>query len=155
MGRILAVDYGERRVGLALSDETGLIATGLETLERRRKDSDESLANEIASLAGEHSVEKIVVGLPLNMDGTSGESAARVISFAEILSGLSKARIITWDERLTTAAALRTTHELDLPLKKRRDKKRIDRLAAVILLQNYLLFHRQIPNAGSNQEESR
>lgn len=142
MSRILAVDYGERRVGLAVSDETGLIATGLETLGRKKRHSDESLAHEIDRLAGLHSVEKIVVGLPLNMDGSRGEAAERVIRFAEILSRTSKAEIVTWDERLTTEAALRTRRTLGLPLKKRRDKKGIDRMTAVILLQNYLTYQR-------------
>ena len=108
MSRILAVDYGERRVGLAVSDESSLIATGLETLDRKALRSDEKLADEIARLAGKHSVGKIVVGLPLNMNGSRGEAADRVISFAEILSRTSKAAIVTWDERLTTEAALRT-----------------------------------------------
>ena len=143
MSRILAVDYGERRVGLALSDEKGLIAIGLETLDRRQHRSDEALADEIARLAEEHSVERIVVGLPLNMDGSSGESAAKAVSFAESLGRSSGALIVTWDERLTTAAARRVSRDLELPLKKRRDKKEIDRLAAVILLQNYLAYYQK------------
>ena len=154
MSRILAVDYGERRVGLALSDEMGLIATGLETLDRRKHRSDDDLANEIARLAEEHSVEKIVVGLPLNMDGSSGESAARVISFAESLSRASRARVVTWDERLTTAAALRVSRDLELPRKKRRDRKEIDRLAAVILLQNYLTYNQGRTSATNPQEKN-
>ncbi|MBN2289009.1 MAG: Holliday junction resolvase RuvX [Candidatus Glassbacteria bacterium] len=143
MSRILAVDYGERRVGLAVSDETGTIATGLETLDRRKYKSDQALAAEIARLAGEYAAVMIVVGLPLNMDGTSGEAAARVVGFTEILGCTTGAGVATWDERLTTAAALRTRRELGLQLKKRRDKKEIDRLSAVILLQNYLAYQRQ------------
>jgi len=152
MSRILAVDYGERRVGLALSDETGLIATGLETLERRRLRTDETLADEIARLAEKHAVERIVVGMPLNMDGSSGESADRAGKFAETLSRRSASRVVTWDERLTTAAARRVSRELNLPLKKRRDKKAIDRLAAVILLQNYLAYNQ---NTADPLKESR
>ncbi|MEA2062792.1 MAG: Holliday junction resolvase RuvX, partial [Gemmatimonadota bacterium] len=83
MGRIMAVDYGERRVGLAVSDELGLIATGLETIDRRKLGGRaEALADEITRLAREHSVEKIVVGLPLNMDGSAGESAERATGFS-------------------------------------------------------------------------
>jgi len=154
MSRILAVDYGERWVGLALSDETGVIATGLETLDRRKHRPDKDLANEIARLAEEHSVERIVVGLPLNMDGSSGESAARAISFAESLGRASRARVITWDERLTTAAALRVSRDLGLPRKKRRDRKEIDRLAAVILLQNYLTYRQSTTSATNPQEKN-
>ena len=155
MSRILAVDYGERRVGLALSDEKGLIATGLETLDRRKHRSEKALANEIARLAEEHSVGRIVVGLPLNMDGSSGESAARAESFAENLGRSSGAQIVTWDERLTTAAARRVGRDLKLSLKKRRDKKEIDRLAAVIILQNYLAYCHRAGGATCPQEENR
>ncbi|MEA1997484.1 MAG: Holliday junction resolvase RuvX, partial [Gemmatimonadota bacterium] len=95
---------------------------------------------EICSLVGKYSVVEVVVGLPLNMDGSAGEAARRAVLFAESLSRLTGLPVHTWDERLTTVAARRVQHELNVPLKKRRDKKRLDRTAALILLQNYLNY---------------
>ncbi len=141
MGRILAVDYGERRVGLAFSDESALVASGsLETIDRRALPTGETLEQRLAALAREHGVSEVVVGLPLNMDGSAGESAQRVLEFVARLEELTRLRVATWDERLTTVAAQRAHLELALPLKARRDKGRLDRTAAIILLQNYLSY---------------
>jgi putative Holliday junction resolvase len=156
MGRILAIDYGEKRIGLALSDEERLVAAeALETIERHGRDSAGRLEEEIKSLTEKYNVIEIVVGLPLNMDGSAGESAQKVLLFAESLGHVTGLPVSTWDERLTTVAARRSQLELNLPLKKRRDKKRIDRAAALILLQNYLNYRKSCgyPARSSDQGE--
>ncbi|HUU29939.1 MAG TPA: Holliday junction resolvase RuvX [archaeon] len=152
MGRILAIDYGERRVGLALSDETGFVAARvLETIDRQKIPGG-SLEEEISRITEEHSVVEVVVGLPLNMDGSAGESAQKVIRFAESLGRRTGLPVRTWDERLTTVAARRVHLELNLPLKKRRDKKRLDRTAALILLQNYLNYRSLSGSQSDNKQ---
>jgi putative Holliday junction resolvase len=141
MGRILAIDYGERRVGLALSDETGVVAAEpLETIDRKNIKAPNTLEQEIGRVADSYNVAEIVVGLPLNMDGSLGESAQKVIGFARSLGSLTGLPVRTWDERLTSVVARRVQRELNLPLGKRREKGRIDRTAAMVLLQNYLNF---------------
>lgn len=141
MGRIVAVDYGERRVGLAMSDETATVASSrLDTIDRRALPRGRSLEQEIAALVREHEAVEVVVGLPVNMDGSRGEAARKVLAFVEALRAVTTVKVSTWDERLTSVAAQRVRVELELPLKKRRDKGRVDSLAAVILLQNYLAW---------------
>ena len=140
-GRILAVDYGERRVGLALSDETGIVAAeSLETIDRKNIKAPNTLEQEIDRVAVSYKVAEIVVGLPVNMDGSLGEAAQKVIQFARGLGTLTGLPVRTWDERLTSVVAQRVQRELGLPLGKRREKGRIDRTAAMVLLQNYLNF---------------
>ncbi len=129
--RILGIDYGDRQIGLALSDPFGWTAQGLEVL----KNTDQ-IWNELQSLVEKHQVEKIVLGWPKNMDGTLGERAVLAQEWAEQLEKLLNLPVILWDERLTTIAAEKTLLEADLSRKKR--KKIIDRLAAVFILQNYL-----------------
>ena len=136
-GRVLAVDYGERRVGLALSDPAGLIAQGLETIEV--KSIGESLAS-IASIVEADQVLEIVLGLPVNMDGTTGEMAGKVEAFADRLRGRVSCEVRTWDERLTSVSAQRAMHEMGGET--RGNKGSLDRIAATLLLQNYLDFRR-------------
>ena len=141
MGRILAVDYGERRVGLALSDETGIVAAEpLETIDRKNIKAPNTLQQEIGRVAEQFNVAEIVVGLPVNMDGSLGESAQTVLQFTSSLGDSTGLPVRTWDERLTSVVAHRVQRELNLPLGKRRQKGRIDRTAALVLLQNYLNF---------------
>ncbi|MFH1071109.1 MAG: Holliday junction resolvase RuvX [Candidatus Glassbacteria bacterium] len=143
MVRILAVDYGERRVGLALSDETGSVAAqALPTVDRRAIRPPGTLEQEIGRLADGREVSEIVVGLPVNMDGSHGEAAERVARFAGNLARITGLPVHTWDERLTTVVAKRVQVELNLPRGKRRQKDRLDRTAALLLLQNYLEFRR-------------
>lgn len=139
MGRILAIDYGDRRVGLAISDETATVAsTALDTIDRKTRPRGWSLEQELDRLVREREIEEVVVGLPVNMDGSRGESVRKVIDFVQALEQLLPVKVSTWDERLTSVAAQRVRAELNLPLKKRREKGKLDSLAAVILLQNYL-----------------
>ena len=131
--RILALDLGEKNIGLAISDELGWTAQGLPTL---RRQSDAQAVREIAQLAKERQVCEIVVGMPINLDGSLGKKAREVADFIEDLKKKSDAPIKVWDERFSTMQAERVLLEADLSRKRR--KKKIDRLAAQIILQNYL-----------------
>ena len=143
MGRILAVDYGERRLGLALSDESEIVAAQtLPTIDRREIAPPDSAESRIGALAESWSVSEIVVGLPVNMDGSHGEAAQRAAHFAASLAELTGLPVHTWDERLTTVVAKKVQAELNLPRRKRQQKERLDRTAALLLLQNYLDFRR-------------
>ncbi len=129
--RILGIDYGDRQIGLALSDPFGWTAQGLEVL----KNTDQ-IWNELQDLVEKHQVEKIVLGWPKNMDGTLGERAVLAQEWAEKLEKLLNLPVILWDERLTTVAAEKILLEADLSRKKR--KKIVDQMAAAFILQNYL-----------------
>lgn len=131
---ILAIDYGDRRLGLALSDPSGIIATGLPTLERSGPSED--VVEPLRRLCTEHGVEHIVVGLPINMDGSHGPRARLSLAFAQKLRDELDIAVDTWDERLTTVQAERAMLAADLSRKKR--KQRRDRIAAQLLLQSYL-----------------
>lgn len=131
---ILAIDYGDRRLGLALSDPSGIIATGLPTLERAGPSED--VVEPLRRLCTEHGVEHIVVGLPINMDGSHGPRARLSLAFAQKLRDELDIAVDTWDERLTTVQAERAMLAADLSRKKR--KQRRDRIAAQLLLQSYL-----------------
>jgi putative holliday junction resolvase len=130
--RILALDVGDATIGMAVSDELGIAAHGLPTLRRTRLDAD--LA-ELGRVIAEKSVGRLVVGIPYNMDGTQSEQTKKVIAFKEKLSVLGLP-IDETDERWTTVAAERAMLEGDLSRKKR--KKLVDKVAAVLILQTYL-----------------
>ncbi|MDB4866689.1 MAG: ruvX [Cohnella sp.] len=134
--RILGLDYGDRRIGVALSDVFGWTAQGLEMIERKREGDD---FRRIAELVKEHEVEAIVVGLPKNMNGTIGPRGEICMAFAEELRQTLSMPVHLWDERLTTVAATRTLLEADVSRRKR--KLVVDKLAASLLLQNYLDAH--------------
>lgn len=133
LARILALDLGTRRIGLAVSDGLGITAQGLETLVRRNKRAD------LAALAGivrDRQIEKILVGLPLRMSGDAGTQADWATQFAEMLGQYTGLPVIMRDERLTSREAERVlrgsgVHQADR-------KAAIDRLSATILLQSYL-----------------
>ena len=133
MSRILGLDLGARRIGVALSDPTGTIALPLLVLVHtdRRRD----LAA-IAKLAASHDVTRIVVGWPRNMDGTRGPAARRAEAFASALRPLAGVPIDLWDERLTTVEAERTLRETRMRRTRRRAGR--DRVAAALILQGYL-----------------
>ncbi len=137
-GRLLGVDFGERRVGLALSDSAGLIAQGLETIEV--KSTGESLES-IASIAEAEQVREIVLGLPVNMDGTKGKMAGKVEAFASLLQDRVSCAVRTWDERMTSISARRAMHEMGMET--RGNKGSLDRISATLLLQNYLDYRRR------------
>ncbi|MEC0369710.1 Holliday junction resolvase RuvX [Paenibacillus chibensis] len=131
--RILGLDYGDRKIGVAVSDLFGWTAQGLEVVERRR---DGSEMQRIADLVRENEVEEIVVGLPKNMNGSIGPRGEICIDFADKLKEMLKLPVHLWDERLTTVSAERTLIEADVSRKKR--KQVVDKMAASLILQNYL-----------------
>ncbi|MBI5685226.1 MAG: Holliday junction resolvase RuvX [Verrucomicrobia bacterium] len=131
--KLLGIDYGQRRIGVAASDETGMLALPLEQVDA------EPLARaceRIATLARERGVERIVVGMPRNMDGSYGPAAEGVRAFIAVLKKSVSAEVVTWDERLSTAQAERAMLEADYSRKRRRAQR--DALAAQLILQNYL-----------------
>jgi len=134
VSRILAVDWGERRIGLALSDPSGIIATGLATLETRS--ADEAISR-VATVAAQHEATHIVVGLPLLMSGERGEAAESALRFAEGLRARSGLPVETYDERLTSAISQRRLREVGV--RTGHARARVDQGAAIALLESYLL----------------
>lgn len=133
MIRYLGVDFGSRRIGLAVSDELGITAQALPTLEPRTED--EALAA-IRGLIDRYGVQEVIVGLPKNMNGTLGPAAERALAFAKRLEEGGPAKVTMWDERLTSRAAERLLIEADVRRAKR--KRTVDQLAAVLILQGFL-----------------
>lgn len=129
----MALDIGEKRIGVSVSDALRLTAQGLTTIE---VSSSESTIAKIASIAGEYDADEIVLGLPKNMDGSIGRMAEKVISFKDQLERQINLPIILWDERLTSRYAENLLIDADMSRKKR--KKKIDKVAAIIILQGYL-----------------
>jgi putative Holliday junction resolvase len=130
--RILAVDWGERRIGLAVSDPTGTIATGMPTLQVRGK---EDALTQVAAAAVDTEAQSIVVGLPLLLSGRRGEAAEAADAFATALAERTGLPVSTWDERLTSVMGQRRIHELG---GRTRRKGRVDQGAAVALLESWL-----------------
>ena len=131
--RVLAVDYGERRTGLAVSDELGITAQGLDTLVV--KDEGE-LLEKVAGAVRETGADTVVLGLPLNMDGTESEKSRKVRAFGGSLMERTGAKIVYWDERMTSAQAQKVMREMSVRIRGR--KERVDRIAATLILQEYL-----------------
>ncbi|MDP4093249.1 MAG: Holliday junction resolvase RuvX [Bacillota bacterium] len=132
--RILGIDYGDSRIGLALSDPFGWTAQGIDTLSC--KNGLENAVKEIVRIVSENKVEKIVIGLPKNMNGTLGPRGEKTQAFAEKIAQRTGIEVVAWDERLTTVAANRTMHEMGTKTSKK--KGLVDRIAAVYILQGYL-----------------
>jgi putative Holliday junction resolvase len=130
------VDYGGRRIGLAISDPTGTATEPLPTVERR---GDDQAAREVAELARRHGAQTIVVGLPLRLDGTEGPEAQAARSFARRVERYSDLPVRLWDERLTTVQAERLLTAGGV----RRERRRVlrDRLSAALLLRSFLEAH--------------
>jgi putative Holliday junction resolvase len=131
--RVLGIDLGDKRIGVALSDPMGWTAQGLDVIAGGGSKGD---LRRIREIAAKHGVEKVVVGLPLNMDGSPGPRAIKAREFADRLARSLGLPVELWDERLTTVEAERLLIEADM----KRDKRRqvIDKMAAVLILQNYL-----------------
>ncbi len=131
--RILALDVGDRRIGLAISDEKGWTAQALETLVR--KDLRQDLLH-LTELIRSRGVTEVVVGLPRHLDGHLGPQAQKVLTFVESLKTQMSVPVLMWDERLTSREAERTLIEAHVSRSKR--KTVVDQMAAVLILQSYL-----------------
>jgi RNAse H-fold protein YqgF len=142
--RILAIDYGARSIGLAITDELQLIVRPLIAISSKKEG-----VERIRSICDEYDVETIVVGLPLRLDGTHGDAADRVTVFISQLRGVIGVPIVTQDERLTTRAAEEMLRAQGVPWQKRREK--IDAYAAAIILEDYLTSTRPSPNREEPQ----
>ena len=135
--RIMAIDYGDARTGVAVSDATGLLA-GYTTVIRSREP--ETVAAELARLAKEHGVEELVMGFPRNMDGTEGPRAEKCRAFAGAVEAACGLRPVLWDERRTTVEAHAILHAGGRKMKQH--KKNVDAVAASLILEGYLTFRR-------------
>ncbi len=136
MGRTLGIDFGERRVGLAVSDPTGTIAQPLPTLQRRK--GKRPPVAQLARLAAEHDVTTIVLGLPLSLAGDESEWTAQVRAFGAALASRTGIPVTYVDERLTSARAERAVRSIGLPKHRRQEKERVDAASAILILQAYL-----------------
>lgn len=134
--RILGLDYGSKTVGVAVSDPLGLTAQSVETIWRKQENKLRQTLARIEELAAEYQAEKIVLGLPKNMNNTIGERAEKTLEFREMLERRTGLPVVMWDERLTTVEAERTLMEVSVRRENR--KQYLDQLAAVFILQGYL-----------------
>ena len=132
-GRVLGLDVGSRRIGVAVSDPLGITAQGLETLQRRNKRLDFAALERVIR---DNDVREIVVGLPLRMSGAEGTQSDKMQLFAEELRRRFRLPVHLWDERLTSAEANRLLRETELSIEKR--AKAVDRMAAVLILQGWM-----------------
>ena len=132
-GRVLGLDVGSRRIGVAVSDPLGITAQGLETLQRRTKRHD---FEHLQRVIQQYDVREIVVGLPLRMSGAEGIQSDKMQVFAEELRKRFRLPVHLWDERLTSVEANRLLREADLSIEKR--GKAVDRMAAILILQGWM-----------------
>ena len=134
MKRYMSLDIGDRTIGIAVSDLLGLTAQGVETIRRRKEEDD---LKRLGELMEQYETKSLVSGLPKNMDGSEGERCQIVKEFmAKVKETYPEVEVTFWDERLSTVAASRSLIEADVSRKKR--KKVIDKMAAVLILQGYL-----------------
>jgi putative Holliday junction resolvase len=131
--RMLGVDFGRARIGVAISDELGMLAHPLETIPGKNVDA---AVKRVAAIAREREVERVVLGLPRHMSGEAGTAAAEVNAFADKLRPLLACELVLWDERLTTTAANRALR--DAGQKTRHTRGVVDQVAAQMILQGYL-----------------
>jgi RNAse H-fold protein YqgF len=132
----MGLDFGSKTVGVAVSDPTGFIATGVEIIRREREDKLRKTYSRIEELITEYSVEKIVLGYPLNMDDSSGERVRKTLSFKEDIERRTGIPVVLMDERLSTVEAEELMNEMRISGADR--KKVVDKIAATFILQWYL-----------------
>lgn len=138
--RVLGIDLGDARVGLAMSDRGGVIASPFEVLKRTK-----NLHSEIAALVDEYEVARVVVGLPLSLDGSTGPAAVKVLAEVDRMGDTLNVPVETYDERLSTVTAERALKEANLDGRKRRTV--VDKIAAAVILQAWLdRQHTQTPD---------
>lgn len=135
--KILAVDYGDSRTGIACCDASEMLASPICTIFEKRR---HILPEKIAALAKEHEVGEIVVGNPLNMNGTAGPRSELAHALADDIRALVDVPVVMWDERSTTVSAIGILNQTDVRGKKR--KAVIDSVAAVLILENYLNYRK-------------
>ena len=136
MARTLGVDYGTRRVGFAVSDSMGIVATPLFT---RDVVSEKQAIRAVCEVAAEKAAELVVVGIPINMDGSKGPMALQVEAFVQRLEAQSGLKVATWDERMSTGLVERMLVSADVSRARRKEVR--DKLAAQVILQGYLDAH--------------
>ena len=146
MARVLGIDYGERRIGLALSDPTGTVATPLRVIQVQNPGG---VVRDILACVQEYKVDRLVVGLPLRMDGSRGPAAEKAQAFADRLQETSPVPVVFWDERFSTVTAQQALIEGGTRRNKR--KEVVDKLAAQILLQHYLDAQAGLPPLAEEQ----
>lgn len=147
--RLMSLDIGDRRIGVALSDPKQILARGITVIRRRTKQADLAL---ISSLVEEHQVEKVVVGHPLRSDGSVGEQAQRVEAYVEELEQALEVPVLLWDEGYSTVRAREAMIEAGRKRKERRE--RIDAVAAAAILQDYLDSQRRQDERSAPWEET-
>jgi len=135
--RIMALDVGARRIGVAVSDPLGITAQGLDTIQRQNKRRD---LEALRRLLAEYQIQEVVVGLPLRLSGAEGTQSEKMRIFAEDLRRHFGVTVHLWDERWTSTEANRLLRETDLSIEKR--AKAVDRMAAILILQSWLEAHR-------------
>ena len=133
LGRILGLDVGSRRIGVAVTDPLGITAQGLDTIQRQNKRLDYA---KLEAVIQQYEVQEIVVGYPLRLSGDIGIQAEKMILFAEELKKRFQIPVHLWDERLTSAEANRVLRESEISIEKR--AKAVDRMAAVLILQAWM-----------------
>jgi putative Holliday junction resolvase len=146
-GRILALDVGKKRIGLALSDSLGMTAQGLPTLQRVRIRED---LDQLRQIALQHEVRVLLVGRPLHMSGDESRQSAYTQEFASRLGEHLRLPVVYWDERLTSAEAERLLRLGGATLEQR--KKAVDRMSAVLLLDSYLEHRRLAENTSVGEK---
>lgn len=134
--RILALDVGSKRIGVAITDPLGITAQGLDTIHRQNKRRD---LEALGRLLAEHQVKEIVVGLPLRLSGAEGTQSTKMRLFAEQLQSHFGVTVHLWDERWTSTQANRLLREAEISIEKR--GKAVDRMAAVLILQSWMEAH--------------
>jgi putative Holliday junction resolvase len=144
--RLLGVDFGRARIGIAVSDELGLLAHPVETIP-----AGAAAAKRIDEIAREKNVERVVLGLPRHMNGSLGDAAAEVLDFAEKLRKLLPCDVVVWDERLTTTAANRALREGGRNT--RTSRSFVDQVAAQMILQGYLDGLQSVRDRDSAQND--
>lgn len=136
MGRILGLDFGSKTVGVAVSDPLGITAQGVEIIRRERPGQLRKTYSRIEEIIVEKEVDRIVLGLPKNMNGTEGDRAEKTREFGENLERRTGLPVVYWDERLTTVAADKAMMEMNIRRENR--KEFVDEIAAMFILQGYL-----------------
>lgn len=145
--RILGLDYGSKTVGVAVSDPLGLTAQGVEIIRRKSENKMRQTLARIEELIAQYQIEKIVLGLPKNMNNTLGDRAEKSLELKETLERRTGLAVVMWDERLTTVSANRVLMETGVRRENR--KEHVDEIAAIFILQGYLDYLHNQENAGA------